>query len=152
MEIRSTLRRLTWPEKRLKEKEKGGRGGMKEENETNKRERKRETRIHRLPNVSLPRSEPRKTGRLRSICIFFFLSFSFSQRCVAQTNGHHGSIPTREPLVFPRWRSRKTFQRPRENANNPILRTCTSTDYAHNFSRKSWKFLNFPSRTNWRMV
>lgn len=149
MEIRSTLRRVTWPEKRLKEKEKGGRGGMKGENGTNKRKRERESRIHRLPNVSLPRSEPRKTGRLRSICIFFFFLFLF-QRCVAQTNGHHGSISTREPLVFPRWWSRKTFQRPRETQTT-TLRTCISTDYAHNFSRK---FLNFPSmsRTNWRMV
>lgn len=43
-----------------------------------------------------------KPGVFARFAYFFFLSFSFSQRCVAQTNGHHGSIPTREPLVFPR--------------------------------------------------
>lgn len=150
MEIRSTLRRVTWPEKRLKEKEKGGRGGMKGENGTNKRKREREkagfTGCQTFPYHVRNQEKP---GVFVRFAYFFFFLFLF-QRCVAQTNGHHGSIPTREPLVFPRWWSRKTFQRPRETQTT-TLRTCISTDYAHNFSRK---FLNFPSmsRTNWRMV
>lgn len=105
------------------------------------RERERETRIHPVAKRFLTTFGTEK-NRASSfdLHIFFPLLFLFRQ-CVAQTNGHHGSIPTREPLVFPRWRSRKTFQRPRETQTT-ILRTCISTDYAHNFSRK---FLNFPS-------
>lgn len=151
MEIRSTLRRVTWPEKRLKEKEKGGRGGMKGENGTSKRKRERERKQDSPVAKRFLTTFGTKKNRASSfdLHIFFFFLFLF-QRCVAQTNGHHGSIPTREPLVFPRWWSRKTFQRPRETQTT-TLRTCISTDYAHNFSRK---FLNFPSmsRTNWRMV
>lgn len=77
MEIRSTLRRVTWPEKRLKEKRER-RKRRNERREWNEQEREREKPgFTRLPNVSLPRSEPRKTGRLRSICIFFFPFFFF---------------------------------------------------------------------------
>lgn len=149
MEIRSTLRRVTWPEKRLKEKEKGGRGGKKGENETNMRERERDQDSPVAKRFLTTFGTKKNWASSLDLHIFFFLFFLF-QRCVAQTNGHHGSIPTRQPLVFPRWWSRKTFQRPRETQTT-ILGTCISTDYAHNFLRKFLNFLS-TSRTNWRMV
>lgn len=76
MEIRSTLRRLTWPEKRLKEKEKGGRGGMKEENETNKREREKPgfTGCQTFPYHA---RNQEKLGVFARFAYFFFFLFLF---------------------------------------------------------------------------
>lgn len=113
---------------------------MKGENGTSKRERERNQDSPGCQTFPYHVRNREKPGVFVRFAYFFSPSFSFST--MRRANGHHGSIPTREPLVFPRWRSRKTFQRPRETQTT-ILRTCISTDYAHNFSRK---FLNSTSR------
>lgn len=77
MEIRSTLRRVTWPEKRLKEKEKGGRGGMKGENGTSKRKRERERKQDSPVAKRFLTTFGTKKNRASSFDLHIFFSFFF---------------------------------------------------------------------------
>lgn len=89
MEIRSTLRRVTWPEKRLKEKEKGGRGGMKGENGTNKRKREREkaefTGCQTFPYHVRNQEKPGVFVRFAYFFSFFFFFNDASRKQTATT-------------------------------------------------------------------